>query len=126
MTMKLLVAVDGSPESEKAARYALQFAKDTGASVTILTVITSSVAREESEKVLARIRDAAKEIGIGCDTRSHINSTISRGIIDEAEKGGFDQIIMGSRGLTGLKRVLLGSVADSVTHYAHCPVTIVR
>jgi len=126
MTMKLLVAVDGSSEAEKAARYALQFAKDTGASVTILNVITSSVAQEESEKVLARIRDVAKETGIECSTKSHINSSITRGIIDEAEMGNFDQIIMGSRGLTRLKRALLGSVADSVTHYAHCPVTIVR
>ncbi|MDI6889029.1 MAG: universal stress protein [Methanocellales archaeon] len=126
MTMKLLVAVDGSPEAEKAVRYALQFAKDSGASITVLHVITSSVAQKESEKVLARVRDIAKEIGIECNTKSYVNSVISRGIIDEAERGDFDQIIMGSRGLTGLKRVLLGSVADSVTHYAHCPVTIVR
>jgi len=126
MTMKLLVAVDGSSEAEKAARYALQFAKDSGATITILNVVTSSAAQEESEKVLARIRDIAKETGIECDTKSHINSAISKGIIDEAEKGDFDQIIMGSRGITGLKRVLLGSIADSVTHYAHCPVTIVR
>jgi nucleotide-binding universal stress UspA family protein len=126
MTMKLLVAVDGSSEAEKAARHALQFAKDSGASITALHVITSPVAQEESENVLAQVRDIAKGIGVECNTKSYINSIISRGIIEEAEKGNIDQIIMGSRGITGIKRMELGSVAEAVTRYAPCPVTVIR
>ena len=43
-----------------------------------------------------------------------------------AEEGGYTSIFVGSRGNRGLKRMLLGSVADDVIRHAHCPVTIIR
>jgi nucleotide-binding universal stress UspA family protein len=47
-------------------------------------------------------------------------------IVDEAEEWGADMIVLGSHGYTGLKRLLLGSVAQSVAAHAHCSVEIVR
>ena len=47
-------------------------------------------------------------------------------IIEEAEKWGADLIVMGSRGLGGFSRLLLGSVSDAVIRYSKVPVVIVR
>lgn len=52
--------------------------------------------------------------------------TIGEGIVAEADKNGVSLIIVGSRGLTGIKRVLLGSVADYVVKNAHCDVYVAR
>jgi nucleotide-binding universal stress UspA family protein len=43
-----------------------------------------------------------------------------------AEEEGADLIVMGSRGLGGIRRALMGSVSDSEVHHAHCPVLVVR
>ncbi|MDI6902431.1 MAG: universal stress protein [Methanocellales archaeon] len=134
MISKLLLPVNGSSEAEKATRFALQFAKDYGVfgvSVTALNVIPVEppVERrheEESERTLARIKNMAKELGVECDTKMIADPDVYVTIIREAEEGNYDMIIMGSRGLTGLKRITLGSVADAVIRNAHCPVTVVR
>jgi nucleotide-binding universal stress UspA family protein len=47
-------------------------------------------------------------------------------IVALAEELGADLIVMGSRGLGGLKRTLMGSVSDSVVRHAHCPVMVAR
>ncbi|MBU2617625.1 MAG: universal stress protein [Euryarchaeota archaeon] len=134
MISKLLLSVNGSSESEKAARFALQFAKDYGVfgvSVTAFNVIPVEppVERrheEESERTLGRIKGMAKELGVECDTKMIADPDVYVAIISEAEEGNYDMIIMGSKGLTGLKRITLGSVADAVIRNAHCPVTVVR
>jgi nucleotide-binding universal stress UspA family protein len=47
-------------------------------------------------------------------------------IVQVAEETGADLVVMGSRGLGGIKRALMGSVSDSVVRHAHCPVMVVR
>jgi nucleotide-binding universal stress UspA family protein len=47
-------------------------------------------------------------------------------IVALAEELGADLIVMGSRGLGGVRRALMGSVSDSVVRHAHCPVLVVR
>ena len=47
-------------------------------------------------------------------------------LVKFAEENGYDQIIVGSRGLSGITRILLGSVADEVVRKVHCPVTVFR
>ncbi|MDY6863003.1 MAG: universal stress protein, partial [Thermodesulfobacteriota bacterium] len=51
---------------------------------------------------------------------------ISSEIVRIAEVEGFDVIVIGTRGLAGLKRMLMGSVAEDVVRHAHCPVIVVR
>ena len=51
---------------------------------------------------------------------------ISGGILDYAEENNFDLIVIGTRGRSGFKRLLLGSVASHVITYAHCPVLVVK
>ena len=47
-------------------------------------------------------------------------------IIEYAERENIDLIIMGTRGRTGFKKLLLGSVASGVVNFAHCPVLVIR
>ena len=47
-------------------------------------------------------------------------------IVELGEKAGVGMIVMGSRGLGGVRRALLGSVSEFVVHYAGCPVLVVR
>ena len=47
-------------------------------------------------------------------------------ILSAAEKSGADMIVMGSRGLSGIKELLLGSVSNHIVHYAKVPVVIVK
>ncbi|MDI6889030.1 MAG: universal stress protein [Methanocellales archaeon] len=131
MIKKLLVAVDGSPEAEKAAEYALKLGKAYGADVTVLNVIgvEPPIGREDqrkSKEVLAHIKGIAKEVKVNCKTSSRIDPIVHRGIIEEAEEGGYDLIVIGSKGLTGIKRMVMGSVAENVVKHAHCPVTVIR
>ena len=53
------------------------------------------------------------------------NSTAGT-IVDYAEREGIDLIVMGTRGRSGFKKLLLGSTASNVTAYAHCPVLIIK
>jgi nucleotide-binding universal stress UspA family protein len=55
-----------------------------------------------------------------------MNERRDEAIVHLAEEIGADLIVMGSRGFGGLRRALLGNVADSVVRHAHCPVLVVR
>jgi nucleotide-binding universal stress UspA family protein len=53
-------------------------------------------------------------------------SRIGGAIVNYAEKEKVDLIVIGTRGRSGFKKLLIGSVASDVLHYAHCPVMIVK
>jgi len=89
MIKKLLVAVDGSPEAEKAARYAFKLGKAYDASVTVLNVIGVEPPIErgderKSKEILSHIEKIAKEAKANCKIKSRIDPIVHRGIIEEA------------------------------------------
>ena len=127
---KILVAVDGSESAEKALKYAVQLAKKHKAKVTLLNIGESKlfgfkpeVAREVGEHILSDA--AAKVKGLKLNTQLEFGNPAET-IIEVAEKGNYDFIVVGSRGLSSVKRFFLGSVSDDISHHAKCSVLIVR
>ncbi|MEE9278617.1 MAG: universal stress protein [Myxococcota bacterium] len=138
---KILVPVDFSEPSGKALDHAIALAKTSGAKIELthvyhvpaipsgpyaepLPVEYSQAMRKgaqsELDAWLGRVRDA------GVEGESHlIEGSPAHEIIELARRLGADQIVIGTRGLTGLKHLMLGSVADRTVRLAHCPVTTV-
>jgi nucleotide-binding universal stress UspA family protein len=148
---KVLVAVDGSDKSLEAADYAMSIVNKERAQLIILNVLDTEpwfygqsaygwasegelrkvYAHEimEREKILAKIKEKAENINIQPKTEVLMYpQTISTAaaIVNYAEKEKVDLIIIGTRGRTGITRMLLGSVASAVVTHAHCPVMVVK
>lgn len=148
MISKILVPTDGSKTAQKAARYAVDLAKQLKASVIILSVIdkrpfiVQTVTAADTPRHLAQpleeyLREAAKgyagEIKKLCEKNGLRSKTVIttghpvEDIIKEAEKSHANLIVMGSHGRSALAAAVLGSVAYGVMHKeAKVPVLIVR
>jgi len=127
---KLLVAVDGSEQANKALKYASNLAMKFKAKVTLLHVSESKLANLEPEAVRIVgeniLSDAATNFeGIDLDKRIEYGSP-AQNIIKVARQENYDLIILGSRGLSSVKRYLLGSVSEDVSMHAKRSVLIVR
>lgn len=138
---KIIVAVDGSQHSMNAADYAILIATKHGSELILLHVlpVDSSVAgllsspsidqmKKEAQVSFDRVKQKAEEISKDIRLRAELISSLSvvGGIVDFAEKEKIDLIIVGTRGRSGFKKLLLGSVASGVVNYAHCPVLTVK
>lgn len=137
--MKVLVATDGSENSMKAVKRALELAEKEGAEITLMSVAYYSKDDFDDmppyiqDKLEDQAADALKKAKTLFDQKSiKVEMVLEAGvvpannIIHRAEEGKFDRIIMGSTGMTGLKRALMGSTAAKVVAYAPCSVTIIR
>ncbi|MFL6370244.1 MAG: universal stress protein [Nitrososphaeraceae archaeon] len=138
---KLMVAVDGSEHSLKAAEYALEVAKSFNAQLFAITVtsvpqsyhlrqedvLEESSEMNDSKAWLEKFSREAKTDNIELKTEL-INShrPVDYVILEYAEENNIDLIVVGTRGRSGFKRLLLGSIASSVVTYAHCPVMVVK
>ena len=136
--LKILVAVDGSDYSDLAVKRAGQYTRLAQVELTLLTVLEDVVSykkvpntpiyrerKKEAEKILRKAKKNLKDHGVDCKTKTAVGP-IAAEIVRIAEEEGVTSIFIGSRGHRGLKRMLLGSVADDVIRHAHCPVTIIR
>ena len=119
---KILVGTDGSPTAAKAVERAVQVAATASASLTIFTAGRA----DKAEAVVAA--ESAKHAGSGVaiDTKVVDADPVSA-LIDEATSGGFDLLVMGNKGMTGVTRFFrLGSVPNKVTHHLPCSLLIVK
>jgi nucleotide-binding universal stress UspA family protein len=138
---RILVATDGCEEATLAAMTAAELAYRTYSELHLVSVADTYtsyyVAHEQGlvENLQQRAQDVlddqVKEIeqSGGEVTRKHVRVSErhpSDGIVRVAEETGADLVVVGSRGLGGIKRALMGSVSDSVVRHAHCPVLVVR
>ena len=122
---KILVATDRSKEAQLPATTAADLAKSTNSELHIVHV-GSERRRDEAQKELDTEVNTIRESGAQ-DTQAHLEFGMpDTAIIDLAEELGAGLIVMGSRGLGGVRRALLGSISDSVVRHAHCPVLVVR
>jgi nucleotide-binding universal stress UspA family protein len=137
-SIKVLAAIDGSPMTDLVLEHCARYAKMSRCDLTLLHVIEDIIPligipdtplykerKTEGMKIISRAEKILKDQGVECKTVL-VEGPVAQQIVNVAEDNGVDYIFMGSRGLRGLKRMLLGSVADSVTKYAHCAVTIIR
>lgn len=153
---KVLLPIDGSATSMKAARYGISLATKIGSDLIGLTIIDLMTLpygyfltqpgtrahdnileekRREAKKWLEEIERSVLQIMKERENtkekfRSEILedpfSKVENAILNYAERESIDLIVIGSRGRSGIKRTLLGSVASAVLSYARCPVLTVR
>jgi nucleotide-binding universal stress UspA family protein len=136
---RILVPTDFSKNSRRGLQYALAFAKQCGASITLLHAVhakcsalgrVDDLALEEALK-----RGEARELSalvqrllgdqVSADIVVRIGSPATE-IVHAAEALGADLIIISTHGRTGLKHLLLGSVTEAVVRHSTCPVLVVR
>ena len=139
MFERILVPLDGSEPSLHALEKAIQIAKKFDGklmlihmySITVFKITPSQVnayvleLRKSGEKILAEGRKIAYSQGVPFETQLK-EGHIVEGIVKAARDGNFDLIVMGARGLSKLKEILLGSVSHGVTLHAPCPVLIIK
>ena len=148
MISKILVPIDGSKMSHAAAKYAVELAKQTGASLTLLSVIdkrfiveqavsasaSPTHLRESVEDYMKQSAQAATDgIAKVCERHRIPYKAVMRTghpveeIVKEAARSKADLIVMGSHGKSALKAVILGSVTYGVLHKeTKIPLLIVR
>lgn len=146
---KILVPIDGSKYSFKAAEYAIDISTKYKSDLIFLSVVPSKIRYGDSSGIFGAIRptyfkkykneankwfnqimnkiekDQLQIKKIKTDVITTPISVVSA-ILEYAEKKDTDLIIVGTRGITGFKRLLLGSVASGIVTYAHCPVLVIR
>jgi nucleotide-binding universal stress UspA family protein len=129
---RLLAATGGSPWSDAAVDHALSLARQQQLDVCLLYVDAgrrrpapdTPVAVEE-KGILALVEARAVAAGVSYETRMAYGD-VTDGILDTATQQQCDLIILGSRGLTGWKRLMLGSISNAVAVKAAQPVMIVK
>jgi general stress protein 26/nucleotide-binding universal stress UspA family protein len=143
--MKILLAVDDSPNSSEAVREVIERTWPPDTIVRVLSAVedipppaadlwydaAGSLERanqeltERFEQLSARIADSLVDAGLKTEPVV-LHGDPRSVIVEEAKEWGADLIVVGSHGYTGLKRLLLGSVAQSVVGHAPCSVEVVR
>jgi len=147
---RILVAVDGSKPSLDASSETIDLAKKLHGELIVIHVISSDIrynylentitprlpralkdvmmiAMQRGETHVDRVKKKVREKGVKVrmDVVLGISSVVKE-IVEYAEKNKIYIIVIGSRGLSGIKKMLLGSVASGVVTYAHCPVLVTK
>ena len=141
MPRSIVVGTDGSPQAERALEEAISIAARDDAQLHIVTAfpdpalirerITSGATAapvnlsQVADSVLNRANERAEAQGVRTETHAS-ESEPAEAILQLATKVDADLIVVGSRGLSGIQRFLLGSVSAKVSEHASCSVMIVR
>jgi nucleotide-binding universal stress UspA family protein len=148
---KLLVPIDGSEPSFHAARVAINIANKFNSEIIVLFVVVSPSkseyanltglvtpkqidmiienAKKESKKWFNRIEDIVREMNSNIKVSTKVILTgiaVYGEIIQYAQEENIDLIVIGTRGRSGIKKLLLGSTASGVVTYANCPVLVTK
>ena len=140
-----MVAVDGSNPSFNASNYAIDLAKKYDAELVVLNIVSlvpssqfeyvnigrmreiETTETEKAQQEVDKVKQRAIENKVSVETAVLVKYTkVVKEIVEYAEQMNIDMIVIGSRGITGIKKMLLGSVADGVVTYSHCPVLVVK
>jgi nucleotide-binding universal stress UspA family protein len=136
---RILVAVDGSKSSIKAFEKSIYLAQRCNSKLDVIHVVLESTyggdssrtfdlieeLKDKGKKLLEQFKSQAIRDNVQVETLLELGDP-AQIIIDTANKSDYDLIIMGSRGLSVFKELLLGSVSFKVLHHVRCPVMVVR
>ena len=141
---KMLLATDGSEEADLATRAAVELVEATASELHLVYVeplpdfmkngtgtpgydhqlykMIEAQARETLRKLIWRVKVAG-----GAVAKAHLRmGVVAEEIVALADELEVDLVIVGRRGLRGIRRALLGSISESVLRHARCPVMVVR
>jgi nucleotide-binding universal stress UspA family protein len=139
----IVIATDGSENTQRAISYGIEIAKLSGATVHALYVVDTSafssipmssdggweamfeILKKEGERAVSAVKYQGEAAGV--DVREVVwEGNPSNVILEFAENNNVDLVVMGTLGKTGLDRFLLGSVAEKVVRGSTVPVMVVR
>jgi nucleotide-binding universal stress UspA family protein len=138
---KIIVAVDGSESSLNAANFAISLAARDNAELTLLTVIHTALGlghagkpegwhkdeRMRSEELFRKIKKEAENRDITCkENIIETHMSVDGAIVNYAEEQNADLIVIGTSGMSELRKMLLGSVVTGVVRYSTCPVLVLK
>jgi len=134
---RVLVATDGSKQCRSAVERAIDFSRSYGGEMLVISIVDVPAefyaeAPQIVEDMVHKAKDYVEEVkkqagasGVKVETLVREGEAY-QAIVDIAKTRGVNTIVMGSHGRTGLKRLLMGSVAEKVIGYAPCPVLIAK
>ena len=148
---KILVCVDGSEKSLEAADYSISITQNSRAQLVILNVIETEPwlygekayewgspekidkayanKKVEIQKILDQIKKNAEAVGIQSNSEILLAPRTQgavKAILEYVEQQHIDLLVVGTRGNTGIKKMLLGSVANGLLTLANCPVMVIK
>ncbi len=145
--MKIMIGVDGSPQSEAAVKSVAARPWPTGSEVKLVAVVELHLvtipaiwavpddhyvsllhelqekAREALDRNKAWLASTQPDLAVMTEI---LNGNIKETLVNEAENWGADLLVVGSHGHNAVERFLVGSVSTAVMHHAPCSVEIVR
>ena len=139
---RILLAADGSEDAQRAVKTAIGLSTKLESELHVVYVAPEhpyvhayyDLRHQEEEewlrrgdqRVLDAYIDQIREAGVTvADTYLRVGDA-AKEIVGLAEELGVKLVVLGSRGLGGISRALIGSVSDSVVRHAHCPVMVIR
>ena len=135
---RVLLATDGSPDAALAAQSAIELCERTGSELHVVHVgeyLPTFYAQTEEEPAQLRadaqrlLEEQLERIRAAGGQVAQVHLRLGRPaeqIVNLSEEIGAGVVVVGSRGLSALRRAVLGSVSESVVRHAHCPVFVVR
>ena len=140
MFEKILVPLDGSEHSLRALKIGVQISKKFNGKITLIHVYSEvwpigmhagsieqciEAARKAGAGILADGKKKVRAEGVQVETLLTEGHTVEE-ILKTAKKGEFDLIVIGARGISRIRGILIGSISDGVTRHAPCPVLVVK
>ncbi|MFB6102665.1 MAG: universal stress protein [Haloplanus sp.] len=138
---RILIPTDGSEQATNAVKTGLSLAAELGATVHVLYVVEEFESRiepitgeqealseqyhEHGEEVVSEVAAAAESAGVDCVT-AVADGVVHREIERYVDENDIDLIVMGSRGLTNVEKVILGSTANKIIRTLDVPTTVVH
>jgi nucleotide-binding universal stress UspA family protein len=142
MIKHIMIPYDKSEAASRAFEYAMDLAKKYNSTISIVSCVsiqvptdpyfgtayveTTKLLKEDAVNSISKLESLLRESKISFKTDVLEVLSITESLISYAESHGVDLIVIGSRGLGGFKKILLGSVASGVSQHSKCPVLIVK